>query len=51
MRNLGRGALREIRQRRGFQPPALFSALFSVRLTGACLGSMCWILCWLGGSR
>ena len=28
MRNLGRGALREIRQRQGFQPPALFSALF-----------------------
>lgn len=26
-------------------------SLFSVRLTGACLGSMCWIMCWLGGSR
>uniref|UniRef100_A0A8C6E3Q7 Ig-like domain-containing protein n=1 Tax=Moschus moschiferus TaxID=68415 RepID=A0A8C6E3Q7_MOSMO len=26
-------------------------SLFSVRLTGACLGSMCWIMCWSGGSR
>lgn len=48
MRNLGRGALREIRQRQGFQSPALFSALFVFCQAHR---DMCWILCWLGGSR